>query len=78
MHFHDIKKLLKAFNALVDRGHTIVVVEHNTDIIKACDWVIDLGPDGGDKGGNVCFTGTPEDIAKVPDNKTGKALSESL
>lgn len=78
LHFHDIKKLLKAFNALVDRGHTIVVVEHNTDIIKACDWVIDLGPDGGDMGGNICFTGTPEELAKVPDNKTGKALSESL
>ena len=78
LHFHDIKKLLKAFDALVDRGHTIVVVEHNTDIIKACDWVIDLGPDCGDKGGNVCFTGTPEDIAKVPDNKTGKALNKSL
>ena len=78
LHFHDIKKLLKAFNALVDRGHTIVVVEHNTDIIKACDWVIDLGPDGGDKGGNICFTGTPEELAKVPDNKTGKALNESL
>lgn len=78
LHFHDIKKLLKAFNALVDRGHTIVVVEHNTDIIKACDWVIDLGPDGGDKGGNICFTGTPEDLAKVPDNNTGKALNKSL
>lgn len=78
LHFHDIKKLLKAFNALVDRGHTIVVVEHNTDIIKACDWVIDLGPDGGDMGGNICFTGTPEELAKVPDNKTGKALNKSL
>ena len=55
-----------------------MVVEHNTDIIKACDWVIDLGPDGGDMGGNICFTGTPEELAKVPDNKTGKALSESL
>lgn len=52
-----------------------MVVEHNTDIIKACDWVIDLGPDGGDKGGNVCFAGTPEELSKVPDNKTGRALS---
>ena len=78
LHFHDIKKLLKAFNALVDREHTIVVVEHNTDIVKACDWVIDLGPDGGDKGGNICFMGTPEELAKVPDNKTGRALNESL
>lgn len=78
LHFHDIKRLLKAFNALVDRGHTIVVVEHNTDIIKACDWVIDLGPDGGDKGGTVCFAGTPENLAKVPGNKTGAALAGSL
>ncbi|MEF9986658.1 MAG: excinuclease ABC subunit UvrA [Bacteroidales bacterium] len=74
LHFHDIQKLLKAFNALVDRGHTIVVVEHNTDVIKTADWVIDLGPNGGETGGNICFAGTPQDLAKIEDNYTGAAL----
>ena len=68
LHFHDIHKLLKAFDALVNNGHTIVVVEHNTDVIKAADWVIDMGPDGGDKGGEICFCGTPEDLMKQKDN----------
>lgn len=76
LHFHDIKKLLKAFQSLVDKGHTIVVVEHNTDVIKAADWVIDMGPDGGDAGGTVCFTGTPEELAKCTTNATGVALAE--
>lgn len=76
LHFHDISKLLKAFQALVDKGHTIVVVEHNTDVIKAADWVIDMGPDGGDAGGTVCFTGTPEELAKCTTNATGVALAE--
>ncbi len=74
LHFHDISKLLKAFQALVDKGHTIVVVEHNTDVIKAADWVIDMGPEGGDAGGTVCFTGTPEELAKCTTNATGLAL----
>lgn len=64
LHIHDISKLLKAFDALVDRGHTIVVVEHNTDVIRYADWAIDLGPGGGDKGGNVVFTGTPAQLAE--------------
>lgn len=59
LHFGDIKKLLSAFNALIDKGHTIIVVEHNTDVINAADWVIDLGPEGGDKGGNICYQGVP-------------------
>ncbi|MBR4801589.1 MAG: excinuclease ABC subunit A, partial [Bacteroidales bacterium] len=59
LHFHDVKKLLDAFNALVDAGNTIVVVEHNTDVIKAADWIIELGPDSGDMGGEVVYTGTP-------------------
>lgn len=74
LHFHDIHKLLKAFNALVDNGHTIIVVEHNTDVIKAADWVIDMGPEGGDKGGQVCFCGTPEDLAMQKDNCTAQYI----
>lgn len=62
LHFHDIKKLLKSFNALIDKGHSIVVVEHNLDVVKCADWVIDLGPEGGDRGGELIFVGTPEDM----------------
>ena len=62
LHFHDIKKLLAAFNALVDKGHTIIVVEHNPDVIKAADWEIELGPDGGDAGGHICYEGRPRSI----------------
>ena len=75
LHFHDIEKLLGAFNALVDRGHSIVVVEHNLDVIRAADWVIDLGPDAGAEGGRVVFEGTPEALAKA-DTWTGRALRE--
>lgn len=75
LHFHDVANLLTAFNALVDRGHSIVVVEHDLDVIRAADWVIDLGPDAGDQGGTVVFEGTPEDLAKA-DTWTGKALRE--
>lgn len=64
LHFHDISKLLAAFNALIEKGHTIVVVEHNTDVIKSADWIIDLGPDGGENGGEIVFTGTPAELAK--------------
>lgn len=66
LHFHDVKKLLDAFNALVDAGNTIIVVEHNTDVIKAADWIIDLGPDSGDNGGQVVFTGTPAQLSLDP------------
>ena len=76
LHFHDINKLLQAFNALVDRGHSIVVVEHNLDVIRAADWVIDLGPDAGADGGRLVFEGTPEALAKA-DTWTGRALRES-
>lgn len=64
LHFHDIGKLLKAFDTLIEKGHTIVVVEHNTDVIKSADWVIDLGPDGGEQGGEIVFTGTPQQLAE--------------
>ena len=62
LHFHDVEKLLKAFDALIAKGHTVIVVEHNLDVIRAADWVIDLGPDAGDRGGEVVFSGTPEDM----------------
>lgn len=78
LHFHDIKRLLATFDALIDRGHTIIVIEHNLDVIKCADHVIDIGPDGGDKGGNVVATGTPEDICKCEESCTGKYLKSKL
>lgn len=78
LHFHDIQKLLQSFNALIERGHTIVVIEHNMDIIKCADYVIDLGPDGGDRGGALVCAGTPEDIAHCEDSLTGHYLQEKL
>ena len=78
LHFHDIKKLLAALNALVDAGNTIVIIEHNTEIIKNADWIIDLGPEGGDEGGDLCFAGTPEDLIKEANNHTAKYLKEKL
>ena len=78
LHFHDIQRLLKAFNALIERGHTVLVIEHNLDVIKCADYVIDLGPDGGDKGGNLICEGTPEDIAACEESITGKFLKDKL
>lgn len=75
LHFHDINKLLAAFNALIERGHTIVIVEHNMDVIKCADWVVDLGPEAGTGGGEVVFEGTPRELEKRPDSYTGKYLS---
>jgi len=74
LHFHDIKKLLKAFDALITRGHTIIIIEHNVDVIKCADHIIDLGPEGGAGGGNLVITGTPEEVAKCPWSYTGQAL----
>ena len=78
LHFHDIKKLLHSINALIDQGHTVIIIEHNTEVIKAADWVIDLGPEGGEKGGFVTFEGTPEALMETEDNYTGKYLRESF
>ena len=78
LHFHDINRLLQAFNALIERGHTILVIEHNMDVIKCADHVIDMGPEGGDRGGNVVITGTPEEIAACNKSLTGKFLKEKL
>ena len=78
LHFHDIKKLLKSFNALIDKGHSVVVIEHNLDVVKCADWVIDLGPEGGDRGGELMFAGTPEDLAKCKTSITGQFLKEKM
>ncbi|MFO7824262.1 MAG: excinuclease ABC subunit UvrA [Cyclobacterium sp.] len=76
LHFHDIKKLLHSINALIDQGHTVLIIEHNTEVIRAADWVIDLGPEGGEKGGQVTFEGVPEDLIQMEDNFTGIFLKE--
>jgi excinuclease ABC subunit A len=78
LHFHDINKLLASFQALIRQGHSIVVIEHNLDVIKCADYVIDLGPEAGDKGGELVFAGTPEDLVKVKSSYTGKYLKEKL
>jgi excinuclease ABC subunit A len=78
LHFHDIRKLLGAFDALLDKGHSIIVVEHNPEVIKYADWIIDLGPEGGDAGGSIVFTGLPEGLVKVSQSHTGKYLKEKL
>ena len=78
LHFHDIHRLLHSFNALIEKGHSIVVIEHNMDIIKCGDYIIDLGPDGGNRGGNIVATGTPEEIASCKNSVTGKYLKEKL
>jgi excinuclease ABC subunit A len=74
LHFHDIKKLLKSFNALIEQGHSIIVIEHNTDVIKSADWVIDLGPEAGDEGGNLVYAGIPQGLKKVEESYTGKYI----
>ena len=78
LHFHDIQRLLRAFDALIERGHSILVIEHNLDVIKCADYVIDLGPEGGDRGGNLVFAGTPEQLCACHESITGKYLSEKL
>lgn len=78
LHFHDIKTLLKALNALISRGHTIIIIEHNPEVIKCADHIIDIGPEGGDKGGNIVFEGTPEDLIQCEASYTGKYLKEVM
>jgi excinuclease ABC subunit A len=78
LHFHDIKKLLDAFQALLAKGHSLFVIEHNMDVVKCADWVIDMGPEGGENGGNIVFEGIPEDLAKCKASRTGKFLGEKL
>lgn len=78
LHFHDIKKLLEAFDSLISRGHTVVIIEHNMDVIKCADYIIDLGPEGGDKGGNLVIAGTPEEVAQCGASYTGQYLAEKM
>jgi excinuclease ABC subunit A len=78
LHFADIKKLLKSFDALLEQGNTIIVIEHNMDVIKCADWIVDIGPGGGDQGGNLVFEGLPEDILKNTKSYTGQFLKERL
>jgi len=78
LHFHDIKKLLASFDALIDKGHSIIVIEHNLDLIKCADWIIDLGPEGGENGGQLLAVGTPEEIVKNNQSITAKYLKEKL
>mgnify|MGYP002613074226 FL=1 len=78
LHFHDIKKLLEAFDSLISRGHTVVIIEHNMDVIKCADYIIDLGPEGGDKGGYLVIAGTPEEVAQCGASYTGQYLAEKM
>ena len=78
LHFYDIEKLLIAFNALVNKGHTVLVIEHNMEVLKCADHIIDLGPEGGENGGNLLFCGTPEQLIKIENNSTGKFLKEKI
>jgi excinuclease ABC subunit A len=78
LHFEDIRKLLGVLQKLVDAGNSVVVIEHNLDVIKSSDWVIDLGPEGGSRGGQVLVTGTPEEVAACPDSYTGQFLATAL
>jgi len=78
LHFEDIKMLLDVLNKLVDRGNTVIVIEHNLEVIKVADWIIDLGPEGGDDGGYIVAEGTPEEVAQNPNSYTGKFLRKEL
>jgi len=78
LHFEDVRKLIEVLQALVDQGNTIVVIEHNLEVIKVADWVVDLGPEGGDKGGKLIAMGTPEDVADTPESYTGQYLARVL
>jgi excinuclease ABC subunit A len=78
LHFEDVRQLMGVLNQLVDQGNTVLVIEHNLEVIKCADWVVDLGPDGGSRGGEVIACGTPEDIARTPESYTGKYLAKAL
>ncbi|HAR19158.1 MAG TPA: excinuclease ABC subunit A, partial [Cytophagales bacterium] len=78
LHFHDIKKLLVAINALIEQGNSVIVIEHNMEIIKCADWIIDMGLEGGEKGGEICFAGTPEEMVKLSGNYTADFLQKKI
>jgi excinuclease ABC subunit A len=74
LHFHDVQKLMDSFYALLEKGHSIIAIEHNVDVMRNADWLVDLGPEGGDKGGNLVYSGVPEGLKKVKESYTGKFL----
>ena len=78
LHFNDVRVLLDAFSALVEKGHSLIIIEHNLDVIKCADWVIDLGPEGGEKGGNLLYSGTPEGLMNVAESHTGHYLKKHI
>jgi excinuclease ABC subunit A len=78
LHFDDIAKLLAAFRKLLAAGHSLLVIEHNLDVIKTADWIVDLGPEGGEEGGQLVAAGTPEQIIKIPESHTGRYLADVL
>jgi excinuclease ABC subunit A len=78
LHFEDVKKLLEVLHELVEQGNSVVVIEHNLDVIKTADWIIDIGPEGGDGGGEIVATGTPEEVAKEPRSHTGRYLKPMI
>ena len=78
LHFEDVRKLLLVLQGLVDKGNTVIVIEHNLDVVKSADWLIDLGPEGGEGGGTVVTEGTPEQVAQCPDSWTGRFLRPML
>ncbi len=78
LHFDDVRKLLEVLSRLVELGNTVMVIEHNLDVIKTADWIIDLGPEGGEGGGRIVAEGTPEDVAAIADNHTGRLLKPLL
>ena len=78
LHFHDIRKLLESFNSLIEKGHSIVIIEHNQEVIKCADWIIDLGPEGGDEGGHLVFAGIPEDLISCKESYTAKFLKKKI
>jgi excinuclease ABC subunit A len=78
LHFHDVAKLLDVLHELVDQGNTVIVIEHHLEVIKTADWIVDLGPEGGDAGGHVVAVGTPEEIAATPQSYTGRYLKQTL
>ena len=78
LHFHDVKKLIGVLNSLVEKGNTVIVIEHNLDVIKSADYIIDLGPEGGNAGGKIIAKGTPEEVAKVKKSYTGQFLKKML
>jgi len=78
LHFHDVEQLLGVLHRLRDHGNTVVVIEHNLDVIKTADWIVDLGPEGGDAGGEIIATGTPEEVAQIDASHTGRFLKRML